>query len=573
MRNTWSVLAVLVALALAMSACGGGGQTGNQHGGQAREPEAALNDANPVPRGEVLDGGTLRWPLAGFPPNFNYNQVDGTVRDVRDVTYALLPLAFEADAASQPRLNAELLSFAEVTATDPKQVITYRINPNAVWSDGTPITWRDFEAQWKALNGENPAYQNSATNGYNQIERVVQGADEREAVVTFSSPYSDWEGLFGPLYPASTNNDPTIFNTGWVDHPLTSAGPFRFDSLDRTAKTITLVRNERWWGQPAKLDRIIFRVIDGDAQADALANGEIDWIDVGPNVSNYERVRELPGIALRTAGGPNFRSITLNATSEPLRDVNVRRALAMAIDRRAIAQALIGPLGVPPEALGNHLIMRNQMGYEDNADTVVSYDPVRARVLLDAAGWRLEGDVRRRDGKDLALRLVIPSGVAQAQQEAGLTQGMLAEVGIKIAIETVPLGPFFTDYVNVGNFDLTIFTWAGDPYPVGSNRSLYANPRVGPDGQLIVEQNFARVGSPEIDRLFGQANAELDPRRVTELLNRIDQLIWDKGHSVTLYQRPDIFAGKATLANFGAKGFADWIYEDIGYTQSGGGSS
>jgi len=438
------VLAMTMALALLASGCAGSQPR------QARDASATAHDINSVPREAVRDGGTLRWPLSSFPPNFNYHQIDGLHRNVHDVMFAMLPLAFEADALAEPRLNRELLEFAEVTATEPKQVVTYRINPEAVWSDGTPITWQDFEAQWKALSGTDPAYRIASSNGYNQVESVVRGADDREAIVTFSSPYSDWRGMYWPLYPASTNVDPEVFNTGWVDHPLVSAGPFRFESLDRAAQTITLVRNEQWWGPPAKLDRIIFRVIDLDAQADALANNEIDWMDIGPSVSSYQRLQTAPGVVMRFAGGPNFRVITINGSSDLLRDVAVRRAVSMAIDRDAIAAALIGPLGVPAEALGNHLLMRNQPGYEDNGGKILPYNPRRAEALLDEAGWRREGDLRVKDGKELELRVVIPTGVAQSRQEAELAQAMLARIGIRVTIDVVPVGIFFPDYVHVG---------------------------------------------------------------------------------------------------------------------------
>ena len=105
-----------------------------------------------------------------------------------------------------------------------------------------------------------------------------------------------------------------------------------------TAKTVTLVRNEKWWGKPAKLDRIVYRVIDPDAQIDALANGEIDAIDVGPDANKFNRAKDIEGTDLRIAGGPNFRHLTINGTSPNLQDVRVRQALAMAISRPAIAR-------------------------------------------------------------------------------------------------------------------------------------------------------------------------------------------------------------------------------------------
>ena len=131
---------------------------------------------------------------------------------------------------------------------------------------------------------------------------------------------------------------------------LTSAGPFRFGSYDATAKTYTVVPNEKWWGNKPKLDQIIFRVIDNDAEPSAMANGEIDLMDVGPSADEYSRVKSIAGVDIRVAGGPNFRHITFNGDSPMLKDVQVRQAIAMAIDRTAIAKAELGQLPVKPVA-------------------------------------------------------------------------------------------------------------------------------------------------------------------------------------------------------------------------------
>src|SRR5262249_55413195 len=158
--------------------------------------------------------------------------------------------------------------------------------PKAIWYDGTPITAADFISLWKALRGTNPAFQIAASAGYDQIESVAQGSHKFEVVVTFGKPYSDWKSLFYPLYPASTNDDPKVFNEGWKNNILTSAGPFKFHSYDATAKTYTLVQNEKWWGEKPLLDTIVYRVIDGDAQPSALADGEID-IFYGLDIDSY----------------------------------------------------------------------------------------------------------------------------------------------------------------------------------------------------------------------------------------------------------------------------------------------
>ena len=338
--------------------------------------------------------------------------------------------------------------------------------------------------------------------------------------------------------------------------------------MNPTSQTITLVRNEKWWGDPAKLDSIVFRVIDVNATIDALANGEIDAMDVGPDANAYNRARDIAGVDMREAGGPNFRHLTINGTSRNLQDVKVRQALAMAIDRTAIAMAELGPLGIDAQPLNNHIFMANQDGYQDNSGEVGTYNRDRARQLLDQAGWKLDGSVRKKDGKAFEITCVIPSGVAASRQESELIQNMLAQIGVSMKISTVPVNDLFDKYIIPGQFDFTVFSWFGTPYPVSTVKSLYANPVRAANGQLDVKQNYARIGSAAIDQLLDQANGEFDRAKAQALANQADALIWQEVHSLTLYQRPELFAVKRNLANFGAFGFQQpWQDQDIGWVQ------
>ena len=546
-----------------LTSCGGGNDSGDGgNGGDGEQASATENEINPVDREELTEGGDLRWALGELPPNYNYYQFDGTLDDTSDVMSALMPSAFTFEADATPVVNEDYFTNIELTSDDP-QTITYDINPDATWSDGTPITAADLEAQWAATNATNPAYNISSSNGYDQIESVEEGDSEKQAIVTYANPYADWQALFSPLYPASTNTDPEVFNTGWIEEPQVTAGPFQLESVDTTAQTLTLERNPDWWGDPAILDRIIFRVIALDAQIDALANGEIDFIDVGPDVNNLQRAEGTEGIEVRRAGGPNFRHITINGTSPVLSDVAVRRALAKAIDRQTIADAMIGPLGGDSTKLDNHIFMRNQEGYQDNAGELSEPDIEAANAELDEAGWVREGEgTRTKDGQELTIRFVIPSGVATSAQESQLVQSMLAEVGADVQIETVDVDQFFENYILIGDYDMTVFSWIGTPFPISSSQSIYANPQ-GDD----IQQNFARVGSQEIDDLFDEVVQILDPEEAREVANEIDALIWDEVHSLTLYQRPDIIAAVDNLANYGALGFATARYQDIGFTE------
>ena len=553
-----ATLAVLVTLA----GCGSSTKQPGAEGGQKSNPTAEENQMDPQPRDKVQQGGKMTWAIDGTIVNFNFNQLDGTTGVGNWVISAMMPQIFLFDAHATPSYDPDYLAGEPELTPGPPQVVKYKLNPKAVWLDGTPITAADYIAQWKALDGKDPAFHVSASNGYDHIKSVVQGANPFEVIVTFGTPYADWKGLYSPLYPAATNTNPGTFNTGWKNSMLTSGGPFRLASYDATAKTYTLVPNEKWWGHKAKLDQIIFRVIDDDAAPGAMANGEIDLMDVGPSADSYNRVKSIPGVDIRVAGGPNFRHITFNGDSPMLKDVHVRQAIAMAIDRSGIAKAELGQLPVKPVALGNHIFMENQAGYQDNSG-VVAYNPEKAKQMLDAAGWTVQGNKRVKNGQTLAINIVIPGGIAVSRSEAELIQNMLARVNIGVSINTVPTDNFFDKYITPGQYDMTVFSWLGTPFPVSASQSIYRKPM----GDKI-QQNFARVGSDELDRVLDEATQELDPQKAIGLANQADALIWQEVHSVTTYQRPDIWAAKKGLANIGAYGFASIAYEDIGWVQS-----
>src|SRR5262249_9110382 len=161
---------------------------------------------------------------------------------------------------------------------------------------------------------------------------------------------------------------------------------------------------------------------------------------------------------------------TINGTSPILQDVRVRKALAMGINRAAIAKALLGPLQIDTTPLSNHIFMLNQKGYQDNSGDVGKYDPNAARALLDEAGWKLDGNVRKKDGKPLAIRFVIPGGIATSRQESELVQNMLGQIGVTANIDTVPIDDFFDKYIRPGQYDFTVFSWIGTPYPISSSK-------------------------------------------------------------------------------------------------------
>lgn len=495
-------------------------------------------DLRPTPRDRIRDGGVLRWPLPSFPAQWNFNQVNGMDGAAELVLRGVLPFPMTSDARGVVRPDRDYVLSARVLPRH-RQTVRYRLNPAARWSDGSPITYRDFAAQAAALSGRDGRFRLATDVGYRRIARVRRGRSDTEVLVTFREPFADWRALFTPLYPAATNTRPGVFNEGWRGRIPVTAGPFRIGRLDEAGESVTLVRDPSWWGRPAKLAQIRFRALDPAARTGAFANRELDLLEVGGDPAAYLRSRELPWAQVRRAAGPDWKHLTLNAARGPLADPSVRRAVLLALDRRLLARAALGQLDSPVRTLGSHFLTEGRPGYRDLAPAP---DPGRARALL--AGARP------------ALRFVIPAANPAHREEAELIQAMLERVGFRVTLQAVPQNDLISGYVVRGDFDLASFSWLGTPFPVSDMASVFTR-RGG--------QNFTGSGSARVDALLAEAGRTLDPARGAVLVGRADALLWRQAAVIPLYQRPQLVALDRRLVNIGARGLQNLEYEDIGY--------
>ena len=141
--------------------------------------------------------------------------------------------------------------------------------------------------------------------------------DDRQAVVTFAKPYSEWRGMFAGntmLLPKSMTANPEVFNKGQLDRPGPSAGPFIITALDRTAQRITVDRNPKWWGTPPLLDSITYLVLDDAARIPALQSNTIDATGVA-SLDELTTARNTPGISIRRAPGASWYHFTFNGAA------------------------------------------------------------------------------------------------------------------------------------------------------------------------------------------------------------------------------------------------------------------
>ncbi|MFE2072004.1 ABC transporter family substrate-binding protein [Streptomyces misionensis] len=405
----------------------------------------AAQDIDLVARGQVADGGTLKWAVDALPETLNTYQADADTGTTR-VAQATLPSMFRMDATGRPVANPAYLESAKVIETEPRQVVLYKLNQQAVWSDGREIGAADFVAQWRALSGKDTAYWTARNAGYDRIEKIERGANDLQVRVTFSRPYADWKSLFSPLYPKDVMGTPDAFNDGARRRLAISAGPFKVEKVDTVAKDVVLGRNPRWWGRPAKLNRIVLHAVDRDKRVSALADGSADLADLDPadaqriglaardkggsgplqggktslsnlrswarahgldagaeagredlarSISRYlDQQRALEALEVRKSLEPAYTQLALNGAAGPLTDERVRRAIARALDRKEIARLVLTPLGLPAVPVGSHLALSGQPAYADDSGALGAQDTKAAQALLADAGWVPGGPVR-----------------------------------------------------------------------------------------------------------------------------------------------------------------------------------
>lgn len=552
----------VVALTLtAFVASGCGGSSGSDSAPTTNSTELSTTfQTNEQPRDAIEDGGTLTTAVPEITPQFNTFEADGTLYTSEFWKwYNPNLMLFAPDGTATP--DPDYITGYDKAETGGKTVVTYTINPDAVFNDGTPIEWTAFETTWKANNGEDEAFQPSSTDGYSQIESVVQGTDAKQAVVTFKGVYAWVDGLFNlVLNPAAGTAD--VFNKGYVDepHPEWGAGPFTLDTYDKQSGTISFKRNPMWWGDPGKLDSRVYKALEDTASINAFKAGQLDATSVATK-DRLAQVKDMQDIDIRRSASPSQNLLTLNAGHANLADLDVRKAVFMGIDRGVIGKIEFNGLDYTEEPPGSFSLYPFQKGYVDNlGEAGYTYDPAAAGDLLETAGWvKGDGEYRTKDGQPLTLSYAVIGDDPTTQAEAKAVVSMLKEIGIEVTIDQHPNSEF-SDVFNKGQFDIFGLGFSSsDPFGFAYFCQIWCS-----DSGL----NVSQTSTKEID-VEAKALAEVgDPAEQIAQGNILEQKIMAETYGIMpTTNGPTIIATKKNLANYGADLFGVGRVQDIGFTK------
>ena len=272
-----ATVATLSAAALALTGCAADsdGDSTKAVGGLDIEVNPA-GDYNEKSRDELKDDGELTLALNELTEQQNMFHANMTT-DTRSVWGWYNPQLALYDGEGNYTPNPDYIDEVKEDKKGENTVVTFKVNKDATFNDGTPIDWRAFENTWRFNNGKDEDVQVNATDGFERITSVEKGATDKDVVVTFDGPYPWWQGLFNELlHPAI--DSPEKFDKAYLGklNPQYGAGPFKVDNVDFKGGTLTLVPNEKWWGDKPKLKKVSFRVMESQATINAFQAGEID---------------------------------------------------------------------------------------------------------------------------------------------------------------------------------------------------------------------------------------------------------------------------------------------------------
>ena len=324
---------------------------------------------------------------AGFNPHLLSDQSSVNAA----ISSLVLPSSFRpiSDATtltgSRWEMDPTLLVSAEVTNENPFTV-TYKIRPEAAWTDNAPIGADDYWYLWRQMVSH-PGVVDPA--GYDLITGVQSVEGGKTAVVTFSQPYPAWRELFNDILPAHIVKDvPGGFGAGLARALPVTGGQFRVDNIDPQRDEILLARNDRYWGEPAKPDQILFRRAGSPAAlADSIRNGDTQVAQVHGGQAAFAQLSAIPDVRTDRIVGPRVMQLTLRAQQPALTDLRVRKALFGLLDVDLLAAVGAGSDNTVTLAQAQ-VRSPSDPGYVPTAPPAISSEA--ALGLLADAGYQVQ---------------------------------------------------------------------------------------------------------------------------------------------------------------------------------------
>ncbi|WP_037351225.1 peptide ABC transporter substrate-binding protein [Anaeroarcus burkinensis] len=433
----------------------------------------------------------------------------------------------QPDGVLQPDLAREL-----PTVSPDGLTIRYLLRTGVTWHDGAPFTAEDVRFTWEYIM--NSKTQAISRDGYDRI-RAVETPDPYTVVIKFREIYPDWVGLFKTILPKHllAGTDP---NKGAFQRNPIGTGPFRLQEW-RMADGLVFVANERYFRGKPKMDTIFYKIVPDETLL--IAQAKSGEVDIAPHFGNqaYDQMRSQTNFQVFATPGPIWEQITFNMDHPLFKDLRVRQALALGLDRNLLAQQVLKGTGVAAWA------DQPAVSWAYVNEGIPPRDLKTAKELLAQAGWLAQnGNMLQKEGKPLAFALTVPSGNKQRELAAQAIVQQWKELGVSVQLQVVDAKNFEQTY-RQRPFAAAFFAWVRGVDP--DNR-LYWHSRFVGQGGL----NVAGWRNPQIDALTIQGATTPDMAARKEIYKQIGALMNTDVPVIPLYFRCQLDASKTGLNGF-----------------------
>lgn len=491
------LFAVVIACAI-VAACGGGEKKAGGAGGSSDKLVIALQSSP-----------------TNLDPRVGNDNVSGRIADL--CCSGLIKVTPELDYAPD---------LAQKWETPDDKTIVFHLDPNAKFQDGRPLTSEDVKWTYESLLA--PDFTTSKKSGYAAVDHI-EAPDAHTIIFKLKEPNG---GIFDNL---TLGILPKGADANAMKTKPIGAGPYKVVEY-RTDEAVRLEAFDGYHGGAPKIKNVTLRIIpDSTTRVLELRRGTVNFeVNQIPfeNVAEFEKdnkhkVEKKPGSV--------WQYLAFNLKRQYVSNVQVRRAIAHAIDRQRIVTDLLRGHGVPTDTM----LAQAHWARAENLPSY-PYDPAKAKQLLDQAGFKDPDG----DGPRTRFKLVFKTSTdAEANLRAQMIQQMLRQVGIEVEIQSSEFGTFFED-VGKGNFDMYSLSRNGvqDPdfYYV-----IFFSKNTPPEGQ-----NRGYYNNPRIDQLLMEGRATFDRGKRKEIYGEVQKILQEDLPYVSLYHQINVAVMDKNLTGY-----------------------
>ena len=489
---------------------------------------------------ELKDGGTLRLAIPGIGPDFNLFSADGnslyTQTAMSPVAYAGL---WQGDPMGKRTLAPDFAKSFDVSEENGLPVVSIELNPQAKFNDGTPIDYKALQATWNILKSTDGDYKIETSGIYSSVGSVERDGDDFKVKVTFAKPYYRVNILFGEiLHPALL--DKNVFNEGFVDnpHPEYAAGPFTIaeGGWNSSEKTLTLTRNDKWWGEKPILERIVFRQMDSAAERAAFKNDEIDAAPATAAAS-YKELKEVANTEMRR--GVRLFSGGMIMNPARMQDVALRRAVMAGLKREAISKVRFKGLDYEEKQPGSMIHMPFSEYYQDVYPTP-NNDAAAASKILEEAGYTKNGEFYEKNGKQATFKYSVFGDDPTSKAVGQTIVQQLKDAGINVELDARAASEF-GKAMQSKDYDATASGYAlSDPDATQATQQFYLREKPEDAGTDEINELIEKMKLISDDKARNQACDDIEKKHMAEV-----------AVMVPLFNGPEYKFVKKGLRNYG----------------------